>query len=177
MTIFQSGDTGGILPKVLTGAVMLYTIAEDGHRQIVDLAGPGDLLHFEGATGVVDCYAEALTDCQIAYFPATALLANSETAEYVIEQMRNRIALERRHIKMMGRKSATDRLADFMDIMADCLGADTDTIPLPLTRQQIADFTGLTLETVSRTFAKWEREQRLTRIDAVTYRRSEPLAA
>lgn len=175
-TIYGAGDQGGALPKLLTGAVIIYGLLDDGRRQVLDLAGPGDFLHFE-ADGDIDHYAEALTECQIAWFPANELLTREDTALFLIEQMRERLAMERRHITMLSRKSAAERLADFVRLAADCLGHDRGRFELPLTRQQIADFTGLTLETVSRTFAQWQREDVLTKVAGQTYQMSDQLAA
>ena len=151
-------------------------LLDDGRRQVLDLAGPGDLLHFE-TDGVVDHYAEALTPCEVARFEARDLLATGDGASFLMEQMRDRLALERRHLTMLSRKSAAERLADFVRLAADCLGHQDGRFELPLTRQQIADFTGLTLETVSRTFAQWEREAVLTKLSGRTYQMSEALAA
>lgn len=175
-TLFSAGEQGGALPKLLSGAVILYTILPDGRRQVLDLAGPGDFLHFE-TEGELDYFAEALTECQVASFPAHELLASPETASFLIEQMRERLAMERRHITMLSRKAAAERLMDFVLLAADCLGQEEGRFTLPLTRQQIADFTGLTLETVSRTFAKWQRENVLTKLVGQTYQISDRVAA
>lgn len=175
-TIYAAGDEGGALPKLLSGAVILFTLLDDGRRQVLDLAGPGDFLHFE-TDGEVDHYAEALTPCEVAFFRAGDLLATPDSAAFLMEQMRDRLATDRRHVAMLSQKGAAERLGAFVKLAADCLGAEADEIDLPLTRQQIADFTGLTLETVSRTFAQWEREAVLTKIRGRTYRMGERLAA
>jgi CRP-like cAMP-binding protein len=175
-TIYAAGDAGGELPKLLSGAVILYALMEDGRRQVLDLAGPGDILNFE-TEAELDHYAEALTPCEVAFFPAADLLGTPDGAVFLMEQMRDRLALERRHLAMLSQKGATERLAAFVRLAADCLSAEAGRLDLPLTRQQIADFTGLTLETVSRTFAQWEREDVLTRVAGRTYQMSEALAA
>ncbi|MEM0930347.1 MAG: Crp/Fnr family transcriptional regulator [Pseudomonadota bacterium] len=175
-TIFAAGDAAGFLPKLLSGAVIIYALLPDGRRQVLDLAGPGDFLHFE-TCGEIDHYAEALNPCQVAFFKATELLAEAQTAHFLLEQMQDRLAIERRHITMLSRKSATERLADFVHLVADCLGQEEGELDLPLTRQQIADFTGLTIETVSRTFAQWERDETLTKVQGHLYKMSPALAA
>ena len=174
--IFAAGDAGGALPKLIKGAAILYTLFEDGRRQVLDLAGPGDVLHFE-VDGAIDFYAEALTACEVACYDAAELLSSSDGTTFVMEQMRERLAIERRHVTMLSEKSAAERLTDFIHLSAECLGQDETCFELPLTRQQIADFTGLTLETVSRTFAQWERDKVLTKVAARTYRLGEGLAA
>ncbi|NNU16163.1 Crp/Fnr family transcriptional regulator [Parvularcula sp. ZS-1/3] len=175
-TIFAAGDKAGSLPKLISGAAILYTILPDGRRQVLDLAGAGDFLHFETG-GELDHFAEALTPCEVAFYDAEELLSDADMAGFLLEQMRDRLGFERRHITLLSCKSATERLAEFIDLAADCLGAENDVMNLPLTRQQIADFTGLTLETVSRTFAQWQRDETLTKVSAGTYRRGEALLA
>ena len=71
---------------------------------------------------------------------------------------------------MLGRKSAAERLAEFLILASERLSTPLGDIDLPMTRQQIADYTGLTLETVSRLFSKWTREKRITRVGARAYR-------
>ncbi|ADM10731.1 transcriptional regulatory protein [Parvularcula bermudensis HTCC2503] len=175
-TIFAPGEADGDLPKLISGAVILYTLFEDGRRQVLDLAGPGDFLHFD-LEGAVDHYAEALMPSEVAYIPGPALLQDTDGAAFMVEQMRDRLAIERRHLTLLSYKSAMDRLEAFVKLAADCLGHDGARVDLPLTRQQIADFTGLTLETVSRTFAQWERDAVLTKIEGQTYLMGAALAA
>lgn len=158
--IYAAGDKAKCLFKVCSGAVILYMILEDGRRQIIDLAGPGDLLHFE-LDGELDHFAEALGPTELARFDGVAALADPDFMAYFLEQTRARLAMDRRHITMLGRKTAHERLADFLECVAECLGCPPGEIDLPMTRQQIADFLGLTLETVSRIFAQWLRDGRL----------------
>ena len=167
-TIFAAGDAGGALPKLISGAVILYTLFDDGRRQVLDLAGPGDFLHFD-VEDQVDYYAEALVPSEVLFFPATELLAAPDGAAFLLEQMRDRLAMERRHVTMLSHKGAEERLSDFIRMASDCLGQEEGQLELPLTRQQIADFTGLPLETVSRTFARWERENIMTKVGRRTY--------
>jgi CRP/FNR family transcriptional regulator, anaerobic regulatory protein len=65
------------------------------------------------------------------------------------------------HIVLLGRRSAEEKLASFVLAWRDRLarlGAATKNMPLPMGRQDVADFLGLTIETVSRTFTKLERD-------------------
>lgn len=167
-TIFRAGDLASALPKLTSGAAIIFAILPDGRRQVLDLVGPGDFLHFE-SEGELDHFAEALTACDVAWMDTAELMASPEAAQYLLTQMRERLGIERRHITMLSRKSAHERLADFVNLAADCLGRKGNQFELPLTRQQIADFTGLSLETVSRTFAGWQRNQALTKVTGRTY--------
>ncbi|MEX1107864.1 MAG: helix-turn-helix domain-containing protein [Dongiaceae bacterium] len=78
---------------------------------------------------------------------------------------------------MLGRKTAAEKLAEFLLLASERLASPLGDVDLPMTRQQIADYTGLTLETVSRLFSKWTRERRITRVSARVYRIEGELAA
>lgn len=162
-SIYRAGDPGGQLMKICSGAVILYMILEDGRRQIIDLAGPGDLLHFE-LDGELDHFAEALKQTEISVIDGPTAMGDAAFIPYFLEQTRARLAVDRRHITMLGRKSAQERLAEFLSYVADCLACPPGEIELPMTRQQIADYLGLTLETVSRIFARWVRDGKLIQV-------------
>ncbi|NNU17561.1 helix-turn-helix domain-containing protein [Parvularcula sp. ZS-1/3] len=161
--IYAAGEEAAALYKVCSGAVILFMILEDGRRQIIDLAGPGDLLHFD-LDGELDHFAEALTETELAVFDGASALGDPDFLPFFLEQTRARLAMDRRHITMLGRKTAQERLADFLECVSECLGSAPGEIDLPMTRQQIADYLGLTLETVSRIFARWVREGRLVQV-------------
>lgn len=154
--IYRAGEPVTHLFRVRSGAVILYVILEDGRRQIIDLAGPGDFLHFE-TSGELDHFAESLAPTELELFDFDSSMKCPDFVEDYLEQTRRRLAVERRHITMLGRKSAQERLADFLEYVSECLGCPPYVIELPMTRQQVADYLGLTLETVSRIFARWGR--------------------
>jgi CRP-like cAMP-binding protein len=174
--IYADGAPAQAMLKVCSGAVILYQLLDDGRRQIIDFASPGEILHFD-FDGALDHFAEALTPVEILEMSAVDMLDNRDMAEFVFEQMRARLQRERAHITMLGRKSAAERLAEFLILASERLCTPLGDIDLPMTRQQIADYTGLTLETVSRLFSKWTREKRITRIGARGYRIEGDLAA
>lgn len=166
--IYAAGEAAGRFMKLCSGAVILFVLLEDGRRQIIDLAGPGDLLHFD-LEGDLDHFAEALRPSEVVFIDGSDMAGDPDFVAYLLDQMRTRLSLERRHIAMLGRRSAQERVADFMGYIADRLGCPDGEIDLPMTRQQIADYLGLTLETVSRIFAKWERERRLVHVSSGRY--------
>lgn len=161
--IYGAGQDAISLFKVCSGAVILFMILEDGRRQIIDLAGPGDLLHFE-LEGEYDHFAEAATETQLAVFNGPSALRDPAFLAFFLAQTRARLAMERRHITMLGRKNAQERLADFLETVSECFVSGPGAFELPMTRQQVADYLGLTLETVSRIFARWLREGRLVQV-------------
>ena len=174
--IYFAGDPAGRLLKVARGAVMIFHIYDDGRRQIVDIVTEGELVHFQ-FDGELDHYAEALTQTTLIEVSADAALSDQAWAEFIFEQMRGRLARERRHIAMLGQKSAAERLAEFLILVSERLSTPLGDIELPMTRQQIADYTGLTIETVSRLFSRWTRERRLVVTGKRTYRIEGELAA
>ncbi|HXI86912.1 MAG TPA: cyclic nucleotide-binding domain-containing protein, partial [Parvularculaceae bacterium] len=95
--IYSAGAPAGMLLKVCSGAVILFQLLEDGRRQIIDFASPGEILHFE-FDGTLDHFAEALTDAELVEFNAEDVLAERDLAEFVFEQMRARLQRERAHI-------------------------------------------------------------------------------
>ncbi|MBA4800820.1 MAG: helix-turn-helix domain-containing protein [Euryhalocaulis sp.] len=174
--IYFAGDTGVRLMKVVSGAVMVFQIFEDGRRQITDFVTPGELLHFD-FDGAVDHYAEALTEVELIQIEASAALTDPDWADYIFKQMRERLGRERKHVALLGCKSAAERLAEFLIIVSERLTSPVGDLELPMTRQQIADYTGLTIETVSRLFSRWTRERRLIPTGRRTYRIEGALAA
>lgn len=174
--IYAAGAPAAGLFKVCSGAVILFQLLHDGRRQIIDFAAPGEILHFE-LEGTLDHFAEALTDVEIVEFSSNDIMADRDLAEFMFEQMRARLQRERAHITMLGRKSAAERLAEFLIVASERLSTQLGDVDLPMTRQQIADYTGLTLETVSRLFSKWTRERRITKVGVRSYRIEGELAA
>lgn len=174
--IYFAGDEASDLVKVVSGVVMVYCLFEDGRRQIVDFVTEGELLHFQ-FNGELDHYAEALTDVELVSMPVDAALSDKRWAEYVFGQMRERLDRDRRHVTLLGHKSAAERLAEFLIIVSDRLTTPLGDVELPMTRQEIADYTGLTIETVSRLFSRWLRERRIVATGRRTYRIEAALAA
>ena len=174
--VYFAGDRAGDLVKVVSGVIMVFNLFEDGRRQIIDFVTEGEMLHFQ-FDGELDHYAEAITDAELVCAPAEAALSDPEWAEYVFQQMRGRLDRDRRHVNLLAYKSAAERLAEFLIIVSDRLTTPIGDIELPMTRQEIADYTGLTIETVSRLFSRWSRENRLVPTGKRTYRIEGALAA
>lgn len=167
--IYFAGDEVTSLMQVVSGAVMLFQIFEDGRRQVTDFVTAGELLHFQ-FNGELDHYAEALTNAELRMIDIQAATSDPETAAFVFEQMRARLERERRHVTLLGCKSAAERLAEFLILASQRLTSPVGELELPMTRQQIADYTGLTIETVSRLFSRWTRERRIIPTGKRTYR-------
>lgn len=152
--IFAQDEDADMIYRVVSGVVRTSRLMSDGRRQVGDFYYPGDIFGLE--PGDEHRYsAEALSDCIVLVLKQSALRAE-EDAEALARVIWTATAreLERahEHVMLLGRKSAFEKVASFLsDITRRGQGRDGD---LPMSRQDIADYLGLTIETVSRTISK-----------------------
>jgi len=123
----------------------------DGRRQVGAFHLPGDIFGFE--TGDEHTFsAEAITDCKIIVIKRSAVMALAARDNDVARQMWELTARELQRVQKHSLaliKTAEERVAGFLLEMADRV-ASGGTVELPMSRQDIADYLGLTIETVSR---------------------------
>ncbi len=158
--VFAEGDPAGNIYKVVSGAVRTCKLTSDGRRQIGDFYLPGDTFGL-ASDELHDFSAEAIGDCVVRVIRRSAFhdgVALKESAGAEL-WMQARLELQRaqHHILLLGRKNAQERIAAFLMDMMDRLSRDDD-LELPMPRQDIADYLGLTIETVSRTLTQLERD-------------------
>lgn len=153
-SIFLEGDQAGNIYEMIEGAVMLYKLLPDGRRQVVELLAPGDLFGLT-CDDLQDCSAEALTVVRVRIHTREAIDRSPELQQRLFCHARTQMQALRDHAVLLGRKSAMERVASFIERLA--LSSDNDAIRLPMTRQEIADYLGLTIETVSRSFSELRR--------------------
>ena len=156
--IFGENEPAEYLYKVISGTVRTYKVLVDGRRQIGAFHVPGDVFGFE--TGDAHTFsAEAITDCKIAVVKRTALIAvaarDNEVARYMWALTAQELQRVQAHMLLLI-KSAQERVATFLLEMAQRVPAG-GTVELAMSRQDIADYLGLTIETVSRTLTLLER--------------------
>lgn len=158
--IFAEGDLAARVYKVMSGAVRITKLLADGRRVVTGFHLPGEFFALE-AGEVHRFSAEAVADCQLLAIPRKTILARAMQDHALSQQLWSitGASLDRaqEHMMLLGRKNAVERLATFLLDMAARTGTD-DRVPLPMSRQDIADFLGLTIETVSRTFTQLERD-------------------
>ena len=171
--VFTQGDAKTHVYKVASGAVCLYTVLTDGRRQIIEFALPGDVVGL-GAASVQACNAQAIVSTQVQCLPVAALLKaakkDPEIALKLYEAISRELLATREHLLCLGQRGACERLAAFLVVLSRrnaARGADPRIVKLPMTRLDVADFLGLTIETVSRTLSKMKR-QGLIEIDQIT---------
>ncbi len=157
--LFREGDETTGFYEILSGAVRAYKIFPDGRRQIVAFAFAGDIVGFgHGDTYRFDC--DALTTTGVRAIPRSALLRavaeRPELAEKLLKVAGDEVASMQDLSILLCRKTAMERIASFLLSMA---GRSTGEVvgralPLPMCRADIADYLGLTIETVSRNMTK-----------------------
>jgi CRP-like cAMP-binding protein len=152
--VFGEGESADQVFKVVRGAVRSFRVLSDGRRQICDFYMPGDIFGIEPGMER-RATAEALTDTVLVAARRCAVLDDSDPAQARRLWTLAMADLQRSqdHALTLGRRSATERVANFLVDMAARLG-DVDNLELPMTRQDMADYLGLTIETVSRTLTQ-----------------------
>jgi CRP-like cAMP-binding protein len=176
--IFRAGDCANSLFQVDHGVVMLYQLLPDGRRQVVELLQEGDVFGFSAAP-VRDCSAETLVETSCTAFDRAAVERSPALMGRLSASAFSQLCGLHEHIMLLGRKSASERIASFL---MRCIpgrgrgkcpgppkGDDSACVPLAMTRLEIADFLGLTIETVSRVLTRLKRDGVLSikRLDEV----------
>jgi|SRR6516165_8797491 len=155
--IYGENEPADYLYKIVSGTVRTYTVLVDGRRQIGAFYLSGDMFGLE--TGNEHAFsAEAITDCKIIVIKRSAVLALAARDNEVARQMWDLTARELHRVQehsLVLIKSAEERVAGFLLEMAE-RGAGGGAVELPMSRQDIADYLGLTIETISRTLKHLE---------------------
>jgi CRP/FNR family nitrogen fixation transcriptional regulator len=155
--IYGENEPAEYLYKVLSGTVRTYKVLNDGRRQIGFFYLPGDVFGLE--VGDKHSFsAEAIVDCKVLVIKRSSVIALAARQSDVSRQLWEMTATELRRVQdhiMLLIKTAQERVAGFLLEMAARVPGSTE-IELPMSRQDIADYLGLTIETVSRTLTQLE---------------------
>ncbi|MCE7028047.1 helix-turn-helix domain-containing protein [Jiella avicenniae] len=158
--IYAEGDTVRSFYKVMHGVVRTCRFTSDGRRQIDGFHAEGEIFGLETG-GEHRLSAEAVTDCCVVAYRWSGLDAfdggEGATALTVFGFAMTCLKRSQAHALLLGRRSAAQKLASFL---LDWAGRGTgECVDLAMTRQDIADYLGLTIETVSRTMSQFERDK------------------
>jgi CRP-like cAMP-binding protein len=174
--IFGEGEEAESVYRVMQGAVRTYKVLSDGRRQITGFHLPGDLFGFE--QGEIHRHtAEALSGTRVLIFKRRQIeriaTHRAEVACQLWSLATRSLRHAQDHMMLLGRRSALERVAAFL-LDVDLRLGGTGTFDVPMTRRDIADYLGLTIETVSRTISQLEGEGALLRTGGrqVSLRRS-----
>ncbi len=166
--IYGENEPADYVYKVLTGSVRVYKILQDGRRQIEAFYFPGDVFGIELGS-LHASSAEAVSACTIAVVRRSTLLAAAARDAGVSNRLWSYTAHEleqaRRHAMLLV-KTAQERVASFLIELSSRLKGEA--VELPMSRQDIADYLGLTIETVSRTLTQFQQS---SAIELATSRR------
>lgn len=156
--IYAQDDAVELLYRVVRGVVRTSRVTADGRRQVGAFYYAGDLFGLE--PGPDHRFgAEALADCEILVVRRSAVRAAAGDAELdraILEAQRLEMERLQDHVVMLGRKSARERVASFLMSIAE--RSDDDHADLAMGRQDMADYLGLTIETVSRMLTQLQGE-------------------
>ncbi|WP_162914222.1 helix-turn-helix domain-containing protein [Taklimakanibacter lacteus] len=154
--LFHQGDSDRNIYKIESGLVRLYRVLSDGRRQIISLRFAGDILGFESAA-MRDCSAEAVTSVRLRSLDQTSayrrLRDEPALAPELVSLLSQELENARGQIAVLNRRSAIEKLSAFILELHRRQG-ESDSVEIPLSRSDIADFLGLTIETVSRNLTK-----------------------
>ncbi len=153
-SLFDEGDPAESLFSLTEGMVKVFKMLPDGRRQITGFLLPGDLL----GLAFFHSYAysaEAVTDVHLCRFPRERFMRLLERHPALEKELLSRasseLAAAQEQMLLLGRKSARERVASFLLALARRQEASgRKRIALPMSRHDIADYLGLTIETVSR---------------------------
>lgn len=153
--IYGEGEPAQHIYRVVSGAVRAFRVLSDGRRQIVDFYLPGEVFGVElGA--VRRETAEAVSDAVLVAARRPALGAEAQDPHSARRLWRlafNQLRRSEDHALTLGRRSAVERVASFLVDLATRIGHDGE-LEAPMSRQDMADYLGLTIETVSRTLSQ-----------------------
>jgi CRP/FNR family nitrogen fixation transcriptional regulator len=158
--IYGDGDENASFYKVVSGVARTCKFRSDGRRQIDAFHLPGEIFGFDAGTRH-RLSAEAVSDCVVVAYRWRAVEAPGEIDDRLAAQffgyaMQN-LQRAQEHSLLLGRRSASQKVAAFLVEMGDRAACD-HIIDLAMARQDIADYLGLTIETVSRTLSNLERD-------------------
>lgn len=163
--LFEQGASADCVFNVTEGVVRLYKSLPDGRRQIMGFALPGDFL----GLALMDRYgvtAEAVTPVRVCRFMRPSFLNYVDDKPHLLKRLHefagHELSLAQDQMLLLGRKTAEEKVAAFLIALQarySRIGPISVTVPLLMSRQDIADYLGLTIETVSRTLTKLAREK------------------
>ncbi len=169
-TIFNEGDDAKCCYKVVSGAVRLCKHTSNGRRQVADFLLAGDFFGFL-QPGAYSFTAEAVSDVVLIAYPRAQVEQLCDTmpsmSKRLLSVLCQRLLSMQDHLVMLGRQNALERIASFLLLIAERSDAeDGDMFELPMSRRDMADYLGLTIETVSRTFTDLKKLKAIRMDDA-----------
>jgi CRP/FNR family transcriptional regulator len=164
-TFIHQGEEADSVFSVTEGTVRLYKLLSDGRRQVIGFAMPGDFLGL-ALHNRYGFSADAVDDVELCRFDRKQFDALVTAKPHFLRRLHefatHELVIAQEQMTLIGRRSAEERIAAFLVAMRERwarIRGGSVTIQLPMQRIDMADFLGLTIETVSRTLTKLAREK------------------
>ena len=163
--LFRSGDPLTTLYAVRSGSIKLSTSNHAGDEQIIGFYLPGEIVGLDGFENHIhSCNAVAMETSSLCNFPYHQLADICKTIPALQDQMfrimGKEISHENQLLLTIGKKNAEERIATFLSSLASRfhrLGFSANEFKLSMSRQEIGNYLGLTIETVSRIFSRFQK--------------------
>lgn len=181
-SIFEEAEPAEHVFNVTSGAVKIYKLLPDGRRQITGFLFPGDFLGLTHKESYAYT-AEALAPTGLCRFPRRKLEALLDELPKLEQRLlgiaSHELAAAQEQMVLLGRKSARERVVSFLLMLSAAearRGLPNNPVPVPMNRSDIADYLGLTIETVSRTLTQLKSQGLIQLLDEKLIRLAKPEA-
>lgn len=160
--VMAEGDSADYVFSILSGTLRSTQLLPDGRRYIADFLMPGSLFGYADE-GLYRRTVETVSKAMLVRYSRmhfdALVMENPQVEHRLLALMRTKLSIANDHMLLLSRKNAVERLATFLLEMAERLPERTKIIQfrLPMPRIDIADYLGLTTETVSRVFTQFEK--------------------
>ena len=168
--LFRPGQKSHGLFAVRSGALKSYCITEDGEEQVVGFILPGELTGMDGLAGgryaSASVALETTSVCELPYDQLNTLCSQLPGMhDQIMRIVGKEITADQQMLMLLGKRNAEERLASFLLSLSTRYkrrGLSASEFYLPMSRQDIGNYLGLVIETVSRLFARFQEEGILT---------------
>lgn len=166
--VYSAGDPARTIHEVAQGCVLVSRYLGDGRRQIIDIVGPGRLFGF--ASDLHHCTAETTVASMVCSLDRNVALTSPAVSNRVHTAMLREIDQLQTIAVLLGRKTAIERVATLLVGLCGGVEDGPANLSLPVTRSEMADYLGLTIETISRTLTRLKQSGLIGLPDAETVR-------
>lgn len=162
-SLYHEGDDAKRVYEVVSGVLRLSRVLENGRRQVIAFGYPGDIVGFP-CNGLHHTECDVIADAEIISHSRDALENGSGDPvlhKRLLKAALSEIGAMQDHFMMLGRKKSHEKLASFLMVLTKRVGRTMGSysqFDLPMSRSDIADFLGLTTETVSRTITQFRKK-------------------
>ena len=168
--LFHAGDKSNSIYAVRSGALKSYCITADGDEQVLGFALPGELVGLDGLAGEnfssTTVALETSSVCELPFNRLEELCHELPSLQrQMLRLIGKEITADQHLLMLLGQRSAEERLASFLlslSVRYKNRGLSADEFNLPMSRQDIGNYLGLAIETVSRLFAQFQDKKLLT---------------